>query len=55
MFLPLIDFNGEYQIGLVDFQSNDSVYNVNEPDNVLYHHEQKKVTLMIGNTTTNLT
>lgn len=39
VFFPAIDLDGKYQIGLVDFQSYNSIYNVNAPDNVLYYHK----------------
>jgi hypothetical protein len=39
VFFPPVDLEGEYQIGFVDFQSYNSIYNVNKPDNVLYYHE----------------
>ena len=41
-FFPTIDLDGEYEIGLVDFQSYMSIFNVRSPFNVLYYYELKK-------------
>lgn len=44
VFFPPVDLQGEYQIGLVDFQSYNSIYNVNAPDNKLYYYEPIELT-----------
>lgn len=44
VFFPPIDLQGEYQIGLVDFQSYNSIYNVNAPNNKLYYYVPKELT-----------
>ena len=51
VFNPPIDLDGEYQIALVDFQSYNSIYNVKEPDNVLYYYKPKKYVMPRGVTT----
>lgn len=47
-FFPTIDLDGQYEIGLVDFQSYMSIFNVRQPFNVLYYHEVKKVEIPLG-------
>ena len=51
IFNPPIDLDGQYQIGLVDFQSYNSIHNVKAPNNVLYYYKQKTITIPRGKQT----
>ncbi|ORP61687.1 hypothetical protein, partial [Vibrio cholerae] len=45
IFFPPIELNGNYVIGLVDFQSYNSIFNVKKPFNTLtYYKVQKLIT-----------
>ena len=51
VFNPPIDLEGQYQIALVDFQSYNSIFNVKEPQNVLYYYKPKMYKMPRGRTT----
>ena len=51
VFNPPIDLEGQYQIGLVDFQSYNSIQNVRQPANVMHYYKPKKLQLPKGKTT----
>lgn len=43
VFFPPIELNGEYLIGLVDFQSYNSLFNVKQPYNKFHYYEIQKI------------
>ena len=47
-FFPPIQLNGKYQIGLKNLYSYNSIFNVKEPNNVLYYYEEKTLPLPKG-------
>lgn len=49
VFFPPIDLVGQYQIGLVDLQTYNTIYNVKKPNNVLYYYEPKIFVTTKGN------
>lgn len=48
VFFPPIDLNGDYEIGLVDFQSYNTIFNVKSPDNVIYYSDVDHITVPKG-------
>lgn len=51
VFFPPIELNGNYVIGLVDFQSYNSIFNVKKPFNELYYHKVEKIITPKGEVT----
>ena len=48
VFFPPIELNDDYVIGLVDFQSYNSIFNVKKPLNTLSYYKVEKITLPKG-------
>lgn len=51
VFFPPIELNGDYVIGLVDFQSYNSIFNVKKPLNTLTYFKVQKITTPKGEVT----
>lgn len=51
VFFPPIELNGDYVIGLVDFQSYNSIFNVKKPLNTLTYYKMEKITTPKGEVT----
>ena len=51
VFFPPIELNGDYVIGLVDFQSYNSIFNVKKPLNTLTYYTIQKITTPKGEVT----
>ena len=49
VFFPPIELNGDYVIGLVDFQSYNAIFNVKKPINTLTYYKVQKITTPKGN------
>ena len=47
-FFPPIELNGKYQIGLKNLYSYNSIFNIKEPNNVLYYYEEKTLPIPKG-------
>src|SRR5215468_1089497 len=42
-FFPPIQLNGKYQIGLKNLYSYNAIYNIKEPNNILYYYNEEKI------------
>lgn len=51
VFFPPIELNGDYVIGLVDFQSYNSIFNVKKPLNTLTYYKMHKIITPKGEVT----
>lgn len=51
VFFPPIELDGNYVIGLVDFQSYNALYNVKIPFNKFYYYKIEKIDIPKGETT----
>ena len=51
VFFPPIELDDDYVIGLVDFQSYNSIFNVKKPLNTLTYYKVEKITLPKGEIT----